>query len=143
MGTPTIVPMMAYADGPAALDWLAAAFGFLETRRWLSDDGRLEHGEMTSGGGVIMLATPTDAYEGPTRHRAHCSAADAWLSSPYVVDGLLVHVADVDAHFARAKAAGAGLLSEVEETPAGRLYRAEDLEGHRWMFLQAPGNQPG
>ncbi len=141
MSTPTIIPMMAYADGPAAMDWLAEAFGFVESKRWLSDDGRLEHGEMESGDGVIMLATPTDAYEGPTQHRTHCAAADAWLSSPYVVDGLLVHVDDVETHFARAKAAGAGLLSEVEDGPVGRLYRTMDLEGHRWMFLQPPAEQ--
>lgn len=136
MSTPTIIPMMAYADGPAAMDWLAEVFGFVETKRWLADDGHLEHGEMESGGGVIMLATPDPAYEGPGRHREHCASMDAWMSSPYVVDGLLVHVDDVDAHFTRARDGGAGLLSPVEESPIGRLYRTEDLEGHRWMFLQ-------
>jgi uncharacterized glyoxalase superfamily protein PhnB len=33
-----------------------------------------------------------------------------------------------------AQAAGAVVLSAPEENPRGRLYRAEDLEGHRWMF---------
>ena len=42
-----------------------------------------------------------------TSHRAHCSAADA----------------------------GALTLSGIEDGPA-RLYRTEDLEGHRWMFMQ-------
>jgi uncharacterized glyoxalase superfamily protein PhnB len=47
-------------------------------------------------------------------------------------------VDDLDAHFERAKAAGATILSEPEDVPeAGiRHYRAEDLEGHRWMFSQ-------
>ncbi|MCA5894626.1 hypothetical protein LEP48_14900 [Isoptericola sp. NEAU-Y5] len=36
----------------------------------------------------------------------------------------------------RAAAAGATLLSEVETNPYGRSYRVEDLEGHRWMFMQ-------
>lgn len=103
MSTPTIIPMMAYADGPAAMDWLAEAFGFNETKRWLADDGHLEHGEMESGDGVIMIATPDPRYEGPARHREHCPITDAWMSSPYVVDGLLVHVDDVDTHFARAR----------------------------------------
>ena len=52
------------------------------------------------------------------------------------MDGVLVHVADVDAHFAQAVAAGAPTLSEVEAGGPGRLYRTEDVEGHRWMFLQ-------
>jgi PhnB protein len=53
-----------------------------------------------------------------------------------VIDGVLVHVDDVDAHFERAKEAGATILTEPEDTANGRLYRAEDLEGHRWMFSQ-------
>jgi hypothetical protein len=27
-------------------------------------------------------------------------------------------------------------LSEIEEGPPGRRYRAEDLEGHRWVFFE-------
>jgi uncharacterized glyoxalase superfamily protein PhnB len=54
-----------------------------------------------------------------------------------VVDGVLVYVDDVVAHFDRAADGGARLLSGVEEGPGGsRLYRAEDVEGHRWMFMQ-------
>ena len=54
-----------------------------------------------------------------------------------MIDGVLVYVDDVAAHFARAREAGATLLSEVESGPGGSLlYRAEDLEGHRWMFMQ-------
>jgi uncharacterized glyoxalase superfamily protein PhnB len=49
---------------------------------------------------------------------------------------VLVEVDDVDAHFARAREAGATILSEPEDVPdAGvRHYRVEDPEGHRWMF---------
>ena len=53
-----VVPMMAYRDGAAAMDWLGAAFGFREKARWLDDDGVLTHGEMMAGRGLIMLATP-------------------------------------------------------------------------------------
>jgi uncharacterized glyoxalase superfamily protein PhnB len=37
---PQVVPMIAYKDGAAALDWLAKAFGFVEVERILGDDGR-------------------------------------------------------------------------------------------------------
>jgi uncharacterized glyoxalase superfamily protein PhnB len=47
-----------------------------------------------------------------------------------------VYVDDIDAHFARAQAAGATMLSPIEDGFPGRRYRAEDLEGHRWMFMQ-------
>jgi uncharacterized glyoxalase superfamily protein PhnB len=132
-----VVPMLTYADGPAAMDWLALAFGFEEQARWLDEDGRVSHGEMRAGDGLVMIASTNDAYEGPTTHRAHCAAADAWLRSPYVVDGVLVRVTDVEAHYSRAVAAGAPTLSDIEEGGPGRLYRTEDLEGHRWMFLEA------
>lgn len=131
-----VVPMIAYRDGAAALDWLSTAFGFEERTRWLDDQGVLTHGEMLAGQGLIMLATPTPDYEGPRQHREHCSAAAAWSSVPWVVDGVLVHVSDIDTHFDTASQAGCTMLSEVEDGPDGRLYRAEDPEGHRWMFVE-------
>lgn len=130
-----VVPMLTYADGPGAMDWLVAAFGFEEQARWLDDDGRVAHGELRAGDGLVMVASTNPAYEGPASHREHCEAADGWLSTPYVVDGALVYVDDIDAHHARAVAAGARTLSGIEDGPA-RLYRTEDVEGHRWMFMQ-------
>ena len=133
----TVVPMLAYENGIAALDWLVRAFGFVERERWIDDEGRLSHGELAVGeDGLIMLATPTPLYEGPARHREHCVEAAAWSAVPYVIDGVLVEVDDLDAHLQRARAAGARILSEPEavEGRGFRHYRAEDLEGHRWMF---------
>lgn len=129
--------MIAYRDGPAAMDWLAAAFGFRERARWLDDDGVLTHGEMVAGAGLIMLATPTPDYEGPLEHRSHCEQAAAWSLAPWVIDGVLVYVEDIHGHFDRARGAGATLLSEIEEGPDDSLlYRVEDPQGHRWMFMQ-------
>jgi PhnB protein len=136
---PEVVPMLAYEDGPAAMDWLARAFGFIEIVRMVGQDGRLSHGEMGTGeeaGGLIMLATPTPAYESPKHHRETCEAAATWSKVPYIIDGVLVYVWDVDAHFQRARDAGATILSEIETGGPGKRYRAEDLEGHRWMFMQ-------
>jgi PhnB protein len=133
---PDVIPMIAYEDGPAAMDWLSSAFGFTERARMLDNGGRLSHGEMQAGDGVVMLATPTPDYQAPRYHREACELARKWSTVPYVVDGLLVYVDDVDAHFARAKQHGATILSGVETNQNGKLYRAEDLEGHRWMFMQ-------
>jgi uncharacterized glyoxalase superfamily protein PhnB len=134
--TPSVIPMLSYEDGNAAMDWLARAFGFRELTRMKAPDGRLTHGEMEAGGGLIMLATPTPDYQGPRRHRESCEQARKWSRVPYIIDGVLVYVEDLDAHFQRAKAAGAAILSEIEDGPPGRRYRAEDLEGHRWFFFQ-------
>jgi len=130
-----VIPMIAYEDGEAAMDWLAKAFGFREITRMI-EDGRLSHGEMETGSGIIMLASPTPDYESPQRHREHCEAARKWSSVPWVIDGVLILVENVDEHFSRAKDAGARILSDPEIGFPGKLYRVEDIEGHRWMFLE-------
>jgi len=112
-----VIPMIAYEDGAAALDWLAAAFGFHERTRMTGKDGRISHAEMEAGDGLIMLARK-------------------WSSVPWVIDGVLVYIEDVVAHHERAKKAGATILSEPESDAHGLRYRAEDIEGHRWMFME-------
>ncbi len=129
--------MIAYADGPAALDWLARVFGFRERARMLAKDGRLSHGEMETDHGLIMLATPTPEYQGPKQHRESCEAAALWSTVPYIIDGVLVYVDDIEGHFERARAGGANILSDLEASENGKRYRVEDVEGHRWMFMQS------
>jgi uncharacterized glyoxalase superfamily protein PhnB len=132
-------PMIAYEDAGGAVAWLEHAFGFRENRaaRYEDDAGLVGHAEMeTPLGGVIMLATPTPDYQSPLRHRESCEAAARWSKVPWVIDGVQVEVDDVDAHRARAEAAGARMLTPTRDEPYGRLYNAEDLEGHRWMFIQ-------
>lgn len=135
-GSQTVIPMISYEDGIAALDWLVEAFGFRERARICDASGRLMHGELEVGDGLIMLASPTPDYEGPKRHRERCERARKWSSVPWIIDGVLVQVDDLDAHFERAKASGAAMLSEIEDGPPGRRYSAEDPEGHRWFFLE-------
>jgi uncharacterized glyoxalase superfamily protein PhnB len=134
----TVVPMLSYEDGPTAIVWLCRAFGFNErTGNRHVEDGRVTHAELDVGNGsTVFLATPTPDYQSPRRHRKTCAAAARWSEAPWVIDGVLVQVEDVEEHFRHAKEAGAETLSGIEETPFGRLYRVEDLEGHRWMFVQ-------
>lgn len=133
---PDVIPMIAYENGPQAMDWLSKAFGFRERARLVAADGVLGHGEMEAGDGLIMLATPSPDYRSPKSHRETCEQAAKWLAVPYIVDGVLVYVEDVTAHFEQARKAGATILSELEDGSDGKRYRAEDLEGHRWMFMQ-------
>ena len=46
------------------------------------------------------------------------------------------YVDDLDAHFAHTEAAGARIVAGIEQH-GYRSYVAEDLEGHRWRFVQA------
>jgi len=139
--TQRIVPMIAYEDAAAAIDWLTEAFGFTERegQRHTAGDGTVTHAELERDGAIIMLATPNADYQSPRRHRETCEAARRWQDNPWVVDGLFVAVDDVDAHHAQATAAGAMVIRPLEDSEGAgmRLYTAEDLEGHRWMFGQA------
>jgi len=136
-GMTRVTPMLTYEDPAAALDWLSTAFGFRERLRYAEPDGRITHAEMELGDGLIMLAGGPPGYQSPRRHRESCEAARKWSEVPWVIDGLLVYVDDVDKHFEGARSAGATILSEPQDQPYGdRHYRVEDLEGHRWMFSQ-------
>jgi uncharacterized glyoxalase superfamily protein PhnB len=142
----TIVPFIAYEDAASAIDWLTDAFGFRENEsaRVTAEDGTIGHAELDVGdGSVIFLATPSSDYESPRRHRAHCDAAAKWLDNPWVIDGYMVRVEDVDAHHARAVAAGASVLRPPEDVQEVgiRLWSGEDAEGHRWMFTQELGER--
>jgi uncharacterized glyoxalase superfamily protein PhnB len=133
---PAIVPFISYQDGAAAIDFLVRGFGFTEEQRITDEDGRIGHATLSLGEGLVYLTEMGEAYEAPRKHAENCARARRWLDTPYVVDGVFVLVEDVRAHYERAKAAGAGMLSEVEDGGVGLLYRTTDPEGHRWMFCQ-------
>jgi uncharacterized glyoxalase superfamily protein PhnB len=133
MSLPAVTPMLSYEDAGGAADWLVRAFGFEETLRYTEDGGKVSHVELRLGDGAVMLGSPP-GYVNPL-HLRETEAGRAWNETPFVIDGVHVYVEDVDAHFAHAGEAGATILSELEDQPFGdRQYRAEDLEGHRWMF---------
>lgn len=138
---PTFTPMLAYEDADAAIAFLTEAFGFTEVMRLVGDDGRIGHAELSYGNGKIMLVDFDRGYQGPRHHAETCAAARAWLDNPYVVNGVHVVVDDVATHFERAEAAGATMLSGIEEGVPGKLYRAADPEGQRWMFNQVPARR--
>jgi len=136
MTNQTVFPMIAYENAAAAMDWLVRAFGFSERRRMTDKQGRVVHGELELSGNMVMVASPTPDYRSPKSHGESCAQARQWLAAPWVIDGVMVFVDDVDAHFRRAGGQGAAMLSGIEDGGPGRLYRVADLEGHRWMFIQ-------
>ena len=80
----TVVPMMAYEDAAAAIDWLTRAFGFEEVKeeRYTEEDGRVTHAELRVGeDDSIFVANPTPDYVSPKRHREECEAAAAGRAS--------------------------------------------------------------
>jgi uncharacterized glyoxalase superfamily protein PhnB len=134
-----VFPMLSYEDAGRAADWLSEAFGFEERERFADEDGTVTHVTMVLDGAVVFLGWPGPGYRSPKRHAEDCDIERQILDTPYVVDGVMAFVDDVDAHFERARAADATILTEPEDNPGAgqRQYRVEDLEGHRWMFAQA------
>jgi uncharacterized glyoxalase superfamily protein PhnB len=123
-GEPTIFPGLFYDDAPAALEWLTRAFGFVQRMAVPGPNGTIAHAELTLGSGVIMLgsAKPDEGWVSPR-------------SLPAVNQVTSVYVDDPDAHYARAKAAGAQIVREPRDEDYGaRGYLTRDLEGHYWYF---------
>ena len=132
-----VVPFIGYEDAASAIEWLERAFGFVENRSArYEEEGAITHAELDLGGATIYVSTPPD-YASPLRVRETSELARRAYDNPWVIDGQFVEVDDVDAHFERARSAGATILREPEEPGIGhRIYSAEDVEGHRWMFGQ-------
>jgi uncharacterized glyoxalase superfamily protein PhnB len=133
-----LVPFLGYEDAAVAIEWLCAAFGATENAdaRQTGPDGTIGHAELDLEGSTIFLSTPA-GYVSSRRHRQSCETERAMRDNPWVIDGLFVEVDDVEAHHARAAAHGATIIRGLNEPGTGhRIYTAEDIEGHRWMFGQ-------
>jgi uncharacterized glyoxalase superfamily protein PhnB len=121
----TFFPGVRYADAPAAIDWLEKAFGFQRQVVYPGPDGTVAHAQLMFNGGMIMLGSyKEDVFPYKTPRQAGG-----------VTQAVYVYVPEIDAHFARAKAAGAEIVVPLKDTDYGsREYSARDLEGHIWHF---------
>ena len=125
--TATIIPALQYEDARAAVDFLCRAFGFEAKAVYEGEGGAIAHAELTLGNGMIMLGSVNQSDYGKLLVRPR--AAGGVTMSVYAI------VEDVDAHFVRAKAAGAVITREpVTQDYGGRDYTAKDPEGHVWTF---------
>ena len=126
--TATIIPGLRYRDAPAAIEWLCEAFGFEKHLVVPGEAGTIDHAQLVFGNGMIMLGSARDDDFG--RLQKPLDTPDAPVSkSAYVI------VTDVDAHHARAVAAGAKVVMAPEDQHyGGRLYSCRDPEGNLWNF---------
>jgi uncharacterized glyoxalase superfamily protein PhnB len=114
----TVLPHIMYQDVANAIEWLTRVFGFKEHYRYGEP---LSGAQMYAGKACIMI-------KGAGGH-----ATPAHLG--YGTQSLTIFIDDVDAHFARAKSAGAKIVEDLHETVYGELqYAVEDLDGHHWLF---------
>jgi len=115
-----VIPVLVYPDVRAAVEWLTAAFGFVERTRI----GESHRAQLSIGTDGAMIVADVARERQPPQ-------------ADIVTHEIKVRVADVDAQFERARAAGAKVL----EPPIDREYgerecTVADLAGHRWQFSE-------
>jgi uncharacterized glyoxalase superfamily protein PhnB len=116
----TVTPVLVYADVPAAVAWLAHAFGFEERVR-IGDSHRAQL--RVGQDGAVVAVEVGGARVAPTAGGASHL--------------LKVRVPDVDTAFARAREHGARVVEELTTFEYGeRSGVLEDPGGHRWELTQ-------
>jgi len=128
MGQATLIPGLRYTNGPAAIEFLTRAFGFERQLVISGTDGTIAHAQLVLGDAMIMLGSqPSPELQ-------------TMLAKPFDIGGLVTHiiyirVADPDAHYAGAVAAGAVVVREIAaQNFGGRAYLCRDPEGYFWQF---------
>ncbi len=118
---PNIFPCFRYENAPKAIDWLHKAFGFEKQFVVPGENKTVAHAQLRLGAGMIMMGSGGQP-----------DPKNPWATAPY---GTYVVVKDIDAHFVRAKTAGAKIERPLADTDYGsREYSARDCDGHLWSF---------
>ena len=121
---PRIFPTFRYRDADRMISWLQQAFGFEVHAKYMDGD-KVAHAQLTLGSAMIMLGDVRDDDYGDM------------VGAPGNNGGKSVYiaVADADAAFARAKAAGADILEEpVDRDYGSRDFICRDPQGNVWCF---------
>jgi len=125
----TVIPCLRYRDAPAAIDWLCRAFGFERHLVVTNPDGSIAHAQLSFGNGMVMLGSVKKGTEFDRFLAQPDEAAGRETQSPYII------VADADAAYERARAAGAQIVIDIkDEDYGGRGFSCRDLEGRLWNF---------
>ncbi len=126
--TATVIPCLRYRNAPAAIEWLCQTFGFEKQLVVPHEDGTIAHAQLSFGNGMIMLGSVVDSEFGRLMKQPD-EIGGAETQSAYLI------VADADAIYERAKAAGAEIVMEIkDEDYGGRGFSCHDLEGHLWSI---------
>ncbi|HIM35332.1 MAG TPA: glyoxalase, partial [Pseudomonadales bacterium] len=119
-----IVPSLRYQDCRQAIDWLCAAFGFEEQLIVPSEDGGITHAQLVCGMAMIMLG---DGHRDDDDPFGQLNKSPLQLDG-YNTAGVYMIVEDVDAHYEKARAAGAAIVLDiVDQGYGGRGYTCKDL----------------
>jgi uncharacterized glyoxalase superfamily protein PhnB len=121
----SVIPGMTYRNAPEAIEWLCRVFGFQKHAVHPGPDNTIMHAELTLGGGMIMLGSINDKMSHLLKQPDEIGGAET--------RGINLIVGDADAVYARARAAGAEIVLDIEDKPyGGRGFACRDLEGRLW-----------
>ena len=131
--SPAVVPILVYEDIEAAHDFLVGTFGLTSGGLHRLDDGTVVHGEVRNGDAPIWMHRVTAEVEMDSPRHAAMSHG-----------GLSVRIPDVDAHYARVKAAGARMRARPPTSPTACASTAcgtsrTTAGGSRHPWCDAPG----
>lgn len=125
--TQVFYPAMRFLDAERAIRWLAEAFGFQEVASYRDDKGIIIHAEMRFYGAIMMFGQERES-DYPVKPPADGVPP---TGSVYVA----VPADAIEAHYERAKQAGARIFRELRDTEyESREYSVYDFEGHPWSF---------
>ena len=104
-----------------------------------ADGATVHHAQLSFGNGMVMLGSVDNASEFGRRMVQPDELGLRETQCPCVI------VADADAHYAQAKAAGAVIVDDIRDQDyGGRGYSCRDPEGHLWWFgSYDPWKDPG
>jgi uncharacterized glyoxalase superfamily protein PhnB len=124
----TVIPCLRYRNAPAAIEWLCKAFGFEKHLVVPGEGGSIAHAQLSFGNGMIMLGSVKESeFNRFIKQPDEIGGAETQTS--YLV------VADADAIYQRAMAAGAKIVLEIkDEDYGGRGFSCRDPEGRLWSF---------
>ena len=126
-GMAQIIPYLYYEDAGPAIEFMEKAFGFeIEYAFRSPSDDRVLTAKLCTGSGVVFVGPAMEFF-----------GTQAVPDREFVSAVIYVFVDDVDAHYARAKAAGAEIRDEPHVHFGGnKQYTASDPGGQRWIFSQ-------
>ncbi len=115
-GFRTVTPFLSVDGASEAIEFYKKAFGAEEKSRMPAPGGKVMHAQLKLGDSPVMIA-------------------DAMMGSPPLTAGIHLYVADADALWARATAAGAQVVMPIADMFWGDRYGVlSDKWGNKWSI---------
>lgn len=123
----SLIPSLRYHDAKAAIEFLERALGFVRHSVYAGENDTVAHAELRHGSGMIMLGSATNPSPNAQFYATPSEIGGRVTSPLYVVVG------DCNPVWESARAAGAGVVMELQTMPyGGQAFTVRDPEGYLW-----------